>query len=81
MNITRRDAAKSVICRFNSCRRDCPLFNHARICCSRDGYSTAELLVVARKEYVRKSRDAKTGKEYKQLVENEWKTICGAKVV
>lgn len=26
MNMTKRDAATGVICCFNSCRRDCPLY-------------------------------------------------------
>jgi hypothetical protein len=81
MKMTRRDAATSVICCFNSCRRDCPLYNHARISCSGDNYSTAELLKIARKEYARKSRDAKTGKEYRQMMAKEWKMIGGATVV
>ena len=62
--MTRRDAATSVICCFNNCRRDCPLYNHARMSCSCDGYSTAELIGIAHKEYARKSRDAKTGKDF-----------------
>ena len=81
MNMTKRDAATSVICCFNSCRTDCPLFNHARISCYFDGYSTAELIGIAHKEYARKSRDAKTGKEYRQMIAKEWKMIGGATVV
>ena len=81
MNMTKRDAATSVICCFNSCRRDCPLYNHALSSCSCDGYSNAELVRIARKEYARKSRDAKTGKEYQQMMAKEWKMIGGATVV
>lgn len=81
MNMTKRDAATSVICCFNSCRRDCPLYNHARMGCSCDGYSTAELIKIAHKEYARKSRDAKTGKEYRQMMAKEWRMIGGATVV
>lgn len=81
MKMTRRDAATSVICCFNSCRRDCPLYNHVRIGCSCDGYSTTELVRIARKEYARKSRDAKTGKEYRQMMAKEWEMIGGATVV
>lgn len=81
MNMTRRDAAASVICCFNSCRMDCPLYNHARFCCSFEGYFTDELIKIARKEYARKSRDAKTGKEYRQMMAKEWKMIGGATVV
>lgn len=81
MNMTRRDAATSVICCLNSCRRNCPLYNHARFCCSRDSFSTAELLKIARKEYARKSRDVQTGKEYRQMMAKEWKMIGGATVV
>lgn len=81
MNMTRRDAAISVICYFNSCRRDCPLFNHARVGCSCDSYSNTELLRIARKEYARKSRDARCGKEYRQLVEKEWALIGGATIL
>ena len=81
MNMTRRDAAASVICCFNSCRMDCPLYNHARFCCSFEGYSTAELVRIARKEYARKSRDVQIGKEYRQIMANEWKMIGGATVL
>lgn len=81
MNMTRRDAATSVICCFSSCRRDCPLYNHVRFSCSCDGYSTAELLKIARKEYARKSRDVQTGKEYRQMMAKEWKMIGGATVL
>ena len=81
MNMTRRDAATSVICYFNSCRRDCPLYNHARMSCSCDGYSTTELVRIARKEYARKSRDVQTGKEYRQMMAKEWGMIGGATVV
>lgn len=81
MNMTRRDAAASVICCFSSCRRDCPLYNHARSCCSFEGYSTAELIKIARVEYNRKSRDAQTGKEYRQMMEKEWRMIGGATVL
>lgn len=80
MNMTRRDAATSVICCFNSCR-NCPLYNHARISCSCDGYSTTELVRIARKEYARKSRDVQIGKEYRQMMAKEWKMIGGATVV
>ena len=81
MNMTKRDAAASVICCFNSCRIDCPLYNHARFCCSCDGYSTAELIKIARKEYARKSRDVQTGKDYRLMMEKEWRMIGGATVV
>lgn len=81
MNMTRRDAATSVICCFNSCRRDCPLYNHARSYCSCDGYSTTELVRIARVEYARKSRDVQTGKEYRQMMEKEWRMIGGATVL
>lgn len=80
MNMTKRDAAASVICYFNRCR-SCPLYNHARMSCSCDGYSTAELIKIAHKEYARKSRDVKTGKEYRQMMAKEWKMIGGATVV
>lgn len=79
--MTKRDAATIVICCFNSCHRDCPLFNHARICCSGDSYSVAELLRIARKEYARKSRDAKYNKEYRRLVEKEWALIGSATIL
>jgi hypothetical protein len=52
-----------------------------RISCSCDGYSTAELIRIAHKEYARKSRDVKTGKEYRQMMAKEWKMIGGATVV
>ena len=81
MKKTRRVAAINVICCFNSCRRDCPLYNHARSSCSCYGYSTAELIGIAHKEYARKSRDTKTGKEYRQMIAKEWKMIGGATVV
>lgn len=81
MNMTKRDAATSVICCLNSCRRDCPLFNHARNYCSCEGYSTTELLRIAHKEYARKSRNVQTGKEYRQMMEKEWRMIGGTTVL
>ncbi len=72
--MTRRDAATSVICYFNSCRSDCPLYNHARMTCSCDGYSTAELISIARKEYERKSKE-KDGADYMRAVAEEWAII------
>jgi len=76
--MTKREAATSIICYWNNCRRDCPLWNHARNSCSCEFYSVAELLRIARKEYARKSSDVRCGKEYRQMVENEWKKIGGA---
>ena len=81
MNMTRRDAATSVICCFNSCRRDCPVYNHARCSCSCDNFSTTDLIKIARVEYARKSRDVETGKEYRQMMEKEWRMIGGATIL
>lgn len=81
MNMTKRDAATSVICCYNSCRRDCPLWNHNRYSCYCETYSNTELLRIARKEYARKSRDARCGKEYRQLVEKEWALIGSATIL
>lgn len=72
--MTQRKAAIFVICTYNWCSSDCPLFLAGEFRCLANETTDAELIKIARKEYDRKSKK-KGGADYKRLVAKEWATI------
>lgn len=80
MNMTKRDAAISIICVGNWCSDGCPMHLAGEFKCLAKETADAELIKIARKEYKRKSKK-KNGTDYMLVVAKEWKMIGGATVV
>ena len=81
MNMTKREAAISVICVGNWCSDGCPMYLAGKSKCLAKETADAELIKIARKEYERKSKK-NNGVDYMLVVAKEWKIIGkGAKVV
>ena len=78
MNMTKREAAISVICAYNWCLDGCPMFPSCDF--KRRETTDAELIRIAREEYERKSNE-KDGADYMRAVAKEWRMIGGATVV
>jgi len=78
--MTKYNAAISIICTYNWCNDGCPMFDCENVKCCVSNFSETDLVMIARKEYARKSK-AKDGADYMRMVANEWKTIGGAKVL
>ena len=79
--MTKRNAAKSIICTNNWCNDNCLMFDRENIKCRMNNFSEADLVMIARKEYTRKSKK-EDGADYMRIVAEEWAIICkGATVV
>ena len=79
--MTKRQAAISVICTYNWCSNNCPMFLSSDFKCLANETADAELIKIARKEYARKSKK-KDGADYRRDVAEEWAIIGkGAKVL
>ena len=72
--MTRREAARSIICTYNWCSDGCPMFIANEFKCISDKTTDAELIKIARKEYERKSKK-KDGADYMRAVAEEWAII------
>ena len=78
--MTKRQAAISVICTYNWCNDGCPMRPSGALCHTYES-SEDELIMIARKEYERKSKE-KDGADYRRAVAKEWAIIGkGATVV
>ena len=73
--MTKRGAAISVICTYNWCSNNCPMFLSSDFKCLANETADAELIKIARKEYARKSKK-KEGADYMRVVSEEWAVIC-----
>ena len=79
--MTKREAARSIICVGNWCTNGCPMYLAGKSKCLAKETADAELIKIARKEYERKSKE-KDGADYMRAVAEEWAIIGkGAKVV